>query len=108
MGPDALQSNSAPVTGASSYKQSCAASAKPNIYLSVSGDEDEKKDDKRKEKETWKKEGEFWKKLGRCKPSSSRLPELLGKPCQSGNLTCCGQGLRSMQNVWARNISFHI
>ena len=48
MGPDALQSNSAPVTGASSYKQSCAASAKPNIYLSVSGDEDEKKDDKRK------------------------------------------------------------
>ena len=60
MGPDALQSNSAPVTGASSYKQSCAP-PKPNIYLSASGDEDEKKDDKRKEKETWIKEGEFWK-----------------------------------------------
>ena len=50
MGPDALQSNSAPVTGASSYKQSCAASAKPNIYLSVSGDEDEKRTIKEKKR----------------------------------------------------------
>ena len=55
VGPDALQSNSAPVTGASSYKQSCAASAKPNIYLSVSGDEDEKKERTIKEKKR------FWK-----------------------------------------------
>ena len=50
VGPDALQSNSAPVTGASSYKQSCAASAKPNIYLSVSGDEDEKRTIKEKKR----------------------------------------------------------
>ena len=68
MGPDALQSNSAPVTGASSYKQSCAASAKPNIYLSVSGDEDEKKDDKRKE--NLDKRRGVLEKLGRCRPSS--------------------------------------